>query len=86
MRDVYIEEMENAAFALRASGDVSEVVDTVDGFYVLVRMEYDEVELERQANDLLSSYQWANTERIKECFRDSVTFEWLEELDYFTIE
>jgi len=64
VRDVYIEEIENAAFALAASGDVSEVVDTGDGFYIFVRQDYAESDLLLQANDLLDSYQWAVAEKI----------------------
>ncbi len=89
VRDVYVEELENAAFALYASGDVSEVVDTVDGFYVLVRMEYDEVELERQADDLLSSYQWAIAEKISMSKKEEISIELNEygkTLDLLTIE
>ena len=75
VRDVYVEELEDAAFALRESGDVSEVVDTGDSFYLLVRMEYDEVELERQADDLLSSYQWAIAEEISMAKKEELKIE-----------
>ncbi len=64
VRDVYIEEIENAAFALEASGDVSEVVDTGDGFYILVRQDYEASDLLLKATDLLESYQWAVAEKI----------------------
>lgn len=89
VRDVYVEELEDAAFALRESGDVSEVVDTADGFYLLVRMDYDEVELERQADDLLSSYQWALAEEISMSKKEELKIELNEygkTLDLLTIE
>ena len=75
VRDVYVEEIENAAFALRASGDVSEVVDTADGFYVLVRMEYTDTDLESKVQDLLSSYQWAIAEKISMAKKDEISIE-----------
>jgi len=75
VRDVYVEELENAAFSLYASGDVSEVIDTGDSFYLLVRMDYEETELERQAPDLLSSYQWAIAEEISMSKKEELKIE-----------
>lgn len=66
VRDVYAEEMENAAFALQNVGDVSEVIDTGDGYYVMVRMDYGEATLLIKAAELLNSYQWARVEAIVE--------------------
>lgn len=85
VRGVYEEAMESAALALPDEGSVSEVVETEDGFYVFVRMKTPEGELETQLEELLSSYQWANTERIKETFRAGLVFEWKEEIDWLTI-
>jgi hypothetical protein len=86
IRGVYDEIMEKTALALSEAGAMSEVVETEEGFYVFVRLNDTDDQLRGQIASLLSSYQWANTERIKEGFRDSVTFEWLEELDYLTVE
>jgi hypothetical protein len=68
---------------------VSEVVDMGDSFYLLVRMDYDEVELERQADDLLASYQWALVEEISMSKKEELKIELNEygkTLDLLTIE
>ena len=86
VRGVYDEVMETTALALPEAGALSEVIETEEGFYVFVRLNDTDDQLRGQIASLLSSYQWANTEHIKESFRNSVTFEWLEEIDYFTVE
>ncbi len=89
VRDVYVESMENAAFALGAVGDVSEVVETDDGYYVLVRMEDSEEILLSKASYLLDSYQWAKVEQFVEGFRPQISIEWNEygkSLDLLTIK
>ncbi len=62
VRDVFAEHMETAAFALQNEGDVSDVVETPDGFYVLVRMQDSEATLVSKVPSLLKSYQWAKLE------------------------
>lgn len=64
VRDVYVEEMEDAAFRLHYVGDVSEVVETDRGFYVLVRIEDDRSALYSASLSLLESYQWAKLEEM----------------------
>lgn len=89
VRDVYVKEMENAAFALDAVGDVSEVVETEDGFYILVRMEDSEQILLTKSTALLKSYQWAKVEQLIEGFRDEISVElndYGKTLDILTIE
>ena len=54
----YAEELVEAAFALEEDGDVSEVVETEEGYYVLVRIDEPKNELETQLPNLLSLYQW----------------------------
>lgn len=66
VRDVYTEDMENAAFSLENDRDVSEVVETPDGFYVLVRMPESEATFVSKVPSLLQSYQWAKLEAMVE--------------------
>ena len=86
IRGVYDEALEATALTLPEAGAISTIVETDEGFYVFVRLPDTDSQLLGQIDSLLSSYQWANTERIKESFRNSVTFEWLEVIDYFTVE
>ena len=73
VRDVYVDEMEDAAFALGFVGDVSQVVDVGTGYYVLQLMEYNDSALLLQAADLLTSYQWAKVEDVVETFRPQIS-------------
>ena len=75
VRDVYIEELENAAFGLHHAGDVSPVVETDTGFYVLVRMEDDRTNLLANASSLLQSYQWAKLEEMVDAERQLLHLE-----------
>lgn len=75
VRDVYTKVMEDAVFALDNVGDVSEVVDTGDGYYVLVRLETDEAKLLLQSSDLLTSYQWAHVESVVDTFKSKIKLE-----------
>ena len=75
VRDVYVEEMESAAFDLNSVGDVSKVVDAGTGYYVMVLMEYSNATLLLQAEDLLNSYQWAKVEQLVGTFRPKIAME-----------
>lgn len=91
VRDVYTQKMEDAAFALRNVGDVSEVIDTGDGYYVMVRLDYSEATLLIQAAELLTSYQWARVEAIVEEHKTETQLkielnEYGKSLDLLTIE
>ena len=89
VRDVYVEEMEDAAFSLRKVGDISDVIETADGYYLMMRMEYEEPTLLMQLEELLNSYQWARLEAEIETFREGLTIELNEygkSLDLLTIE
>ena len=85
VKDVYDKALENAALALTDEGSISEIVETDEGFYIFVRMKDEQNTLESKLSELLSSYQWAHTERIKETFRASLDFEWKEEIDFLSI-
>jgi hypothetical protein len=67
--------MEDAAFALENVNDVSEVIETEDGFYVLARMPWDEARLLSQSSHLLNSYQWAKVEQIAESYKAQISIE-----------
>ena len=79
------EALEDAALVLPDEGSVSEIVETDEGFYIFVRMKDEQNTLEDKLSELLSSYQWAHTERIKETFRASLDFAWEEEIDFLSI-
>jgi hypothetical protein len=86
IRDVYDEALEQAALALTDAGSISNVIETEEGFYVFVRLADTDDQLRGQIANLLSSYQWARTEQIKETFRAGVDFAWKEEIDFFTVK
>ncbi len=75
VRDVYTEDMENAAFSLEGDRDVSEVVETPDGFYVLVRMPESEATFVSKVPSLLQSYQWAKLEAMVEEKKETIFVE-----------
>ena len=68
---------------------MSDVVETDAGFYVFIRIDDDDDLLNAKLSSLLSSYQWAKTEEIKNTFRDGLVFEWTKfgkRLDWLEIE
>ncbi|MBE6601100.1 MAG: hypothetical protein E7637_01140 [Ruminococcaceae bacterium] len=75
VRDVYVRELESAAFSLGAVGDVSEVVETDDGFYILVRVEDTEEHFLSQVPSLLQSYQWAKLEDMVTQKKETISIE-----------
>jgi len=72
VRDVYVEAMETAAFSLKNDGDVSEVVETPNGFYVLVRMPASEQIFVSKVPSLLKSYQWAKLEAMVDVKKETI--------------
>ena len=90
VRDVYKKNFEDAAFALNAPGDVSEVVEAEDGYYVLVRMEEsDERAFLSRVPSLLNEYQKARMESLFEEKKKTLTIELNEfgkSIDLLTIE
>lgn len=75
VRDVYAKELEDAAFALQEAGDVSEVIDTGDGYYVMVRIADDTPTLLAKVPSLLTSYQWARVEAIVDTYKENLKIE-----------
>ncbi len=77
VRYVVKDELIDAALALEHAGDVSEVIDVGDAYYVLVREVWDDTKLESALSDLLENYQWAmvgeEVERIKGELQFSMT-------------
>lgn len=57
VKGVYVQEIEDAAYGLDFVGDVSHVVETENGFYVLVRMEDSTEILLSKITALFSDYQ-----------------------------
>lgn len=89
VRDVYIQSMEDAAFALKHVGDVSNIVETDEGYYILVRMEDSEQILLSKSPALLQSYQWAKVEQIVDGFRTDLSIaynDYGKSLDLLTIQ
>lgn len=78
VRDVYIQSIEDAAMQLQAVGDVSEVVETETGYYILIRMEDSDQILLSKSTALLKSYQWAKVEQIIDQFREEISIEYNE--------
>ena len=84
VRDVYVEALESAAMSLSRVGDVSQVVEVEDGYYVLVRMEesYGEsgenLTLMSKVTSLLTSYQWAKVEAYVDTYKENLKIEWNE--------
>ncbi|MBR3894299.1 MAG: hypothetical protein IKJ35_04030 [Clostridia bacterium] len=75
VRDVYDARVETAAFGLSAVGDVSDVIEVDNGFYVLIRVAETETSLLTNVSSLLSSYQWAKTEQLVEAKKATLTIE-----------
>ncbi len=75
VRDVYTEVLETAAFSLTEVGDVSEVIDTGDGYYVMVRIADDTPTLLAKVPALLKSYQWARVESIVNTYKTDLKVE-----------
>ena len=95
VRDVYVEALESAAMSLSRVGDVSQVVEVEDGYYVLVRMEesYGEsgenLTLMSKVTSLLTSYQWAKVEAYVDTYKENLKIEWNEygkSIDLLAIE
>ena len=73
--DVYTKVFEDAAFSLTNVGDASEVVETADGFYVLVRMEENEQTFVSSLPSLLKSYQWAKLEEMVDAKKEGLSIQ-----------
>lgn len=65
---------EEAAFSLEI-GDVSEVVETAGGFFVIQRLKLDSAYVDQNLGKLVENYQYAALDLIIEARRDTLTFE-----------
>lgn len=87
-RGEYDERYEEAAFGLKIGG-VSEVVETEDGFYVLVRQELDQNYLVKNVQELKQRYEYVQVEELVDECRDLLTVELNEygqSLDFLAIK
>jgi hypothetical protein len=75
LRDVYMQEIEDAAFALKEAGDVSEVVEIENGYYVIVRIEDSVDKLWIQLPSLLQTYQAAKVSKIIDACKENVSID-----------
>ncbi len=76
VRHVYDEAFEKEAMNMtHDEGLVSSVVETEEGYYVLVSMKYDTQALLSKLPDLHYSYRWARVEETVQSFRDKVVIE-----------
>lgn len=67
------EAYEKAAFELEAYG-VSQVVETNDGYYIIMRLPVDEEYVKKNADKLLLQYQYAVLKRIEDAEREKIEF------------
>jgi hypothetical protein len=75
VQDAYSEDITSAVLKMNRPGDVSEVVETEDGFYVFVCMEYKTDTLLLQLPSLLHSYQWAKVQEEIDRSREGLAIE-----------
>ncbi|MBR0443622.1 MAG: peptidylprolyl isomerase, partial [Clostridia bacterium] len=77
MRGEYEPSYEQAAFALDI-GEVSEVIEGENGFYVIVRQELKQSQLVANLTELYQRYQYIEVEALLAEHRDAMTLEWTE--------
>lgn len=75
MKGEYEFAYEQAAFALDI-GEVSDVIESEDGFYVIVRQELKESQLVATLTELYQRYQYLEVEALLAEHRDTMTLEW----------
>lgn len=67
------EEYESASFALKPYG-VSDVIETEDGYYVIMRLPLDEDDVKAQVDTLLVQYQYASLKKHMDVEREKLSF------------
>lgn len=75
VRDAYAKNITDEVLKLKRAGDVSNVVETEDGFYVFVRMPYKTDTLMLQLPSLLHTYQWAKVQEEVDACREGLSIE-----------
>ena len=88
VRGIHNEQLVDAALALE-EGDVSEIIELENAFYILVRMEEEDDTLSAQLTALLKEYQWSIVGERVEAAKDTLQFEktdFYNELDLLTIQ
>ena len=88
MRGEYALAYEQAAFAL-AVGEVSDVVESEDGFYIIERRPISESYVMNNLLELMQRYQYAEVETLLAEHREKLSFEWTDfgrSLDLLTMQ
>ena len=88
MKAEYDEAYEQAAFAL-AIGEVSDIIETEDGFYIIERQPLDAAYITTNLVELFQRYQYAEVEGLLREHRTALTVEWTDEgraIDLLAIE
>ena len=75
VRDLYDETLVEAGLQLENAGDVSPVISTENGYYVMVRMEDSNEKLLSNVPNLLYYYQWTKVGEYIDTFADDVSIE-----------
>ncbi len=78
MKGEYDEASEQAAFALKV-GEVSDIIETEDGFYIIERQPLDPSYITTNLRELFQRYQYAEVEGLLREHRTSLTVEWTDE-------
>ena len=77
MKGEYELAYEQAAFALEI-GEISEVIEGENGFYVIVRQPLKESQLVANITELYQRYQYIEVEALVSERRDAMVLEWTE--------
>lgn len=85
MRGYFLEEYEEAAFALEV-GEVSDVVQVLDGFYVIVREEIEEGYFQSNLNELKVMYHLCTMENQMQAIAQTLSLDLNQDIDLISME
>lgn len=85
MRGYYVEEYENAAFALEV-GETSEVVEVLEGFYVIQRFPVEEQYLNRNLEEMVAIYHICTMENQMQEIAHMLSFELDEDISLWSMQ